>query len=61
MPGLKSQNVVLACKIRHLSLKPAKYEEAATYAVSMRIPNVCRIVRVQSTEQFAWHYFSTFF
>ena len=52
MPRLKGQNVVLACKIRHLNLEPAKHEEVAIYAVNMRIPNVYRIVRVRSTEQF---------
>ena len=46
MPGSKGQNVVLACKIRHLNLGPAKHEEVAIYAVNMRIPNVCRIARV---------------
>ena len=45
MPGSKGQNVVLACKIRRLNLKPAKHEEAAIYAVNMRIPNVFRIAR----------------
>ena len=52
MPGYKGQSVVLACKIRHLNLGPAKHEEVAIYAVNMRIPNVYRIVRVRSTEQF---------
>ena len=52
MPGSKGQKVVLACKIRHLNLGPAKHEEVAIYAVNMRIPNVYRIVRVRSTEQF---------
>jgi len=52
MPRFKGQNVVLACKIRHLNLEPAKHEEVAIYAVNMRIPNVYRIVRVRSTEQF---------
>ena len=37
MPGSKGQNVVLACKIRHLNLGPAKHEEVAIYAVNMRI------------------------
>ena len=46
MPGSKGQNVVLACKIRHLNLGPAKHEEVAIYAVNMRIPNVYRIARV---------------
>ncbi len=46
MPGSKGQNVVLACKIRHLNLEPAKHEEVAIYAVNMRIPNVYRIARV---------------
>ena len=40
MPGFKGQNIVLACKIRHLNLGPAKHEEVAIYAVNMRIPNV---------------------
>jgi len=54
MPGLKDQNVVLACKIRHLILEPAKHEEAAIHAVNTRIPNVYRIARVTFvTEQFA--------
>ena len=44
--GSKGQNVVLACKIRHLNLGPAKHEEVAIYAVNMRIPNVYRIARV---------------
>ena len=52
MPRFKGQNVVLACKIRYLNLEPAKHEEVAIYAVNMRIPNVYRIVRVRSTEQF---------
>ena len=51
MPGSKGQNVVLACKIRHLNLGPAKHEEVAIYAVNMRIPNVFVILRVQSTEK----------
>ena len=42
MPGSKGQNVVLACKIRHLNLGPAKHEEVAIYAVNMRIPNVLK-------------------
>ncbi len=42
MPRFKGQNVVLACKIRHLNLEPAKHEEVAIYAVNMRIPNVYR-------------------
>ena len=46
MLGYKGQSVVLACKIRHLNLGPAKHEEVAIYAVNMRIPNVCRIARV---------------
>ena len=46
MPGSKGQKVVLACKIRHLNLGPAKHEEVAIYAVNMRIPNVYRIARV---------------
>ena len=46
MPGYKGQSVVLACKIRHLNLGPAKHEEVAIYAVNMRIPNVYRIARV---------------
>ena len=46
MPGLKGQNVVLACEIRHSNLKPAKHEEAAIYAVNLRIPNVYRIAGV---------------
>ena len=46
MPGSKGQNVVLACKIRHLNLRPAKHEEVAIYAVNMRIPNVYRIAGV---------------
>ena len=33
MPGLKGQNVVLACEIRHSNLEPAKHEEVAIYAV----------------------------
>ena len=52
MPRFKGQNVVLACVIRLLNLEPAKHEEVAIYAVNMRIPNVYRIVRVRSTEQF---------
>ena len=44
MPGSKGQNVVLACKIRHL--RPAKHEEVAIYAVNTRIPNVYRIAGV---------------
>ena len=51
IPGSKDQNVVLACKIRHLNLGPAKHEEVAIYAVNMRIPNVFVILRVQSTEK----------
>ena len=46
MPGSKGQNVVLACKIRHLNLGPAKHEEVAIYAVNLRIPNVYRIAGV---------------
>ena len=46
MPGLKGQNAVLACKIRHSNLEPAKHEEVAIYAVNMRIPNVYRIAGV---------------
>ena len=46
MLGYKGQSVVLACKIRHLNLGPAKHEEVAIYAVNMRIPNVYRIARV---------------
>ena len=46
MPGSKGQNVVLACKIRHLNLEPAKHEEVAIYAVNTRIPNVYRIAGV---------------
>ena len=46
MPGSKDQNVVLACKIRHLNLGPAKHEEVAIYAVNMRIPTGYRIARV---------------
>ena len=42
MPRFEGQNVVLACKIRHLNLEPAKHEEVAIYAVNMRIPNVYR-------------------
>ena len=44
--GSKGQNVVLACKIRHLNLRPAKHEEVAIYAVNTRIPNVYRIAGV---------------
>ena len=51
MPGLNGQNAVLACKIRHSNLEPAKHEEAAIYAVNMRIPNVFVILRVQNTEK----------
>ena len=51
MPGYKGQSVVLACKIRHLNLGPAKHEEVAIYAVNMRIPNVFVILRVQNTEK----------
>ena len=46
MPRFKGQNVVLACKIRHLNLRPAKHEEVAIYAVNLRIPNVYRIAGV---------------
>ena len=49
MPGAKDQNVVLACKIRHLNLGPAKHEEVAIYAVNIRIPNVYRIAPLQVT------------
>ena len=40
MPGSKVQNVVPACRIRHLNLEPAKHEEVAIYIVNQRIPNV---------------------
>ena len=51
MPGAKDQNVVLACKIRHLNLGPAKHEEVAIYAVNMRMFIELRELLV--TEQFA--------
>ena len=52
MPGSKGQKAVHTCMIRLLNLRPAKHEEVAIYIVNLRIPNVCRIVRVCfATEQ----------
>ena len=43
IPGLKAQNVVPACRIRHLNLEPARHEKVAIYGVNLWIPNGCRI------------------
>ena len=55
MPGDKGQSVVLACKIRHLNLGPAKHEEVAIYAVNMRIPNVVELRELLCNGAIRWH------
>lgn len=42
----KSQNAVHACMLRHLTLRPAKHEKGAIYAVNPRISNVCWVAKV---------------
>ena len=42
MPGSKGQNAVHACMIRHVTLRPAKHEKVAIYAVNRRISNILK-------------------
>ncbi len=40
IPGSQGQNVLHACMIGHLTLRPAKHEKVAIYAVNQRILDV---------------------
>jgi len=53
MSGSKGQKAIHACMIRLFTLRPAKHEKVAIYAVNSRISNVYRIVIVAlATKQF---------